>query len=57
MQNKNRSTNSAAFCAIHWMPFKPPFPFYATQIINPFLIQGSQPITRGNPFLQNKTMH
>ena len=40
----SRSTNRAAFCAIQWMSFNPPFPFYGTQIINPFLIQGSQPI-------------
>ena len=30
------STKSAAFCALQWMSFKYPIPFYATQIINPF---------------------
>ena len=33
----NRETNSAAFCALQWMSLPPPSPFYATQIINPFL--------------------
>ena len=33
----NRETYSAAFCVIHQMYIKPPLPFYATLIINPFL--------------------
>ena len=33
----DRSTNSAAFCAIQKSLFQNSLPFYANQIINPFL--------------------
>ena len=32
----NRETIAASNLEIHQMSFTPPFPFYATQIINPF---------------------
>ena len=32
-----RGTNSAVFCVIHQICINPPLPFYATQIINPFV--------------------
>ena len=39
-----RGTNSTAFCVIQQMFKQIPLPFYATQIINPFLNKLSQPI-------------
>ena len=33
----NRETDSAAFCAIQWMPFKPPFFICNSNNENPFL--------------------
>ena len=39
----NRKSNSAAFCAIQLMSFKPPLSFYSSQMITSFLIQRSQP--------------
>ena len=38
----NRETNSAVFFCNTVSVFQTPLPFYATQIINPFLNQGSQ---------------
>ena len=41
----NRLTNSAVFSALHRECLYHPLPFYATEMISPFLISGSQPIT------------
>ena len=38
----NRSTKNEEFCAIHSECLYQPLPFYATKIINSFLLQGSQ---------------
>ena len=40
----NRETIAALNYEIQKMSFIPPIPLYATQLINPFLVQGSQPM-------------